>query len=87
MHRPALRRFEAGTPPIAQAVGLGVALEWLMAMPSGAIKAHEMHLTGGLLDAFDLMATSRASLSIFNTDAEIDAMVVGLKEAIATLRL
>ncbi len=27
------RKFEAGTPPVAQAIGLGAALEWMMALP------------------------------------------------------
>ena len=35
------RRFEAGTPPIAQAVGLGAALEWMLALPWEQIRAHE----------------------------------------------
>ena len=38
------RRFEAGTPPIAQAVGLGAALEWMRGLPWEAIHAHEQAL-------------------------------------------
>ena len=34
-------RFEAGTPPIMEAIGLGAALEWLSAFDHGAIAAHE----------------------------------------------
>jgi cysteine desulfurase/selenocysteine lyase len=34
-------KFEAGTPPIVEAVGLGAALEWLMAQDRVAIHAHE----------------------------------------------
>jgi len=34
-------RFEAGTPPVAAAVGLGVALEWLAAQDRPAARAHE----------------------------------------------
>lgn len=34
-------RFEAGTPPILEAIGLGAALEWLMAQDRAAIAAHE----------------------------------------------
>ncbi|MEH6472403.1 MAG: cysteine desulfurase [Halopseudomonas sp.] len=34
------RRFEAGTPPIAQAVGLAAALDWLMALPWVEIEQH-----------------------------------------------
>jgi len=135
--------FEAGTPPIAQAVSLGAALEWLLALPWKEIRAHERRLTrkmlhslqtipglriigpcteegrlplfsfdidgmhphdichildqqgialrGGhhcaqpLMDAFDLMATSRASLSIFNDEADIDALAEGLKQVIEVL--
>lgn len=34
-------RFEAGTPAIIEAIGLGVAAEWLMAQDRAAIAAHE----------------------------------------------
>ena len=34
-------RFEAGTPPILEAVGWGAALDWLMAQDRQAIAAHE----------------------------------------------
>ena len=37
-------RFEAGTPPIAQAVGLSAALNWLMNQDRHAIAAHETAL-------------------------------------------
>ncbi len=38
-------RFEAGTPPIAQAVGLAAALDYVESVGRGAIRAHEAHLT------------------------------------------
>ncbi|HZJ28589.1 MAG TPA: SufS family cysteine desulfurase [Solirubrobacterales bacterium] len=38
-------RFEAGTPPIAEAVGLGAAVEWLEGAGIEAIAAHEKELT------------------------------------------
>ncbi len=38
-------RFEAGTPPIAQAVGLGAALEFMESVGRTAINAHEAGLT------------------------------------------
>lgn len=44
------RRFEAGTPPIAQAVGLGAALGFLAALDWTEIAAHEAALTQRLLD-------------------------------------
>ena len=34
-------RFEAGTPPILEAIGFGAAAEWLMAQDRSAIAAHE----------------------------------------------
>ena len=38
-------RFEAGTPPIVQAIGLGVALEYIMSKDRKALEAHEKALT------------------------------------------
>lgn len=37
-------RFEAGTPPILEAIGLGAALEWLMRFDREAVAAHEKRL-------------------------------------------
>ncbi|HEY1073407.1 cysteine desulfurase [Brevundimonas sp.] len=37
-------RFEAGTPPILEAIGLGTALEWLSGFDRQAVAAHEMTL-------------------------------------------
>ena len=37
-------RFEAGTPPIVEAIGLGAALEWLSGFDAAAIQAHEQAL-------------------------------------------
>jgi len=34
-------RFEAGTPPILEAIGLGAAIEWLGALDRDAVTAHE----------------------------------------------
>ncbi|WGL50880.1 cysteine desulfurase [Nocardioides sp. BP30] len=39
-------KFEAGTPPIAEAVGLGAALEYLGHLGLEAIHAHEQAITG-----------------------------------------
>lgn len=47
---PPPRRFEAGTPPIAQAVGLGAALDALHTLDWAAIRAHETGLLQRLLD-------------------------------------
>lgn len=39
------KRFEAGTPPVAQAVGLGAAVEYLQRLGMHRVAAHEHHLT------------------------------------------
>jgi cysteine desulfurase/selenocysteine lyase len=43
-------KFEAGTPPIAEAVGLGAAVDYLSALGMERVRAHERELTGYLLD-------------------------------------
>jgi cysteine desulfurase/selenocysteine lyase len=43
-------RFEAGTPPIVEAVGLGVALDYLSEIGLDNIHRHEQAITGYLLD-------------------------------------
>ena len=51
---PPPHRFEAGTPPIAEAVGLGAAVDYLSALSMPKIAAHEIvitqHLLAGLRD-------------------------------------
>lgn len=42
--RPPPHRFEAGTPPIAQAIGLHAALDWLESIGWGSIQAREAEL-------------------------------------------
>jgi cysteine desulfurase/selenocysteine lyase len=134
-------KFEAGTPPIAEAVGLGAAIEYLEALGMEAVREHEVSLTsyalrtlterfgddmtiygpsepaarGGVISfsykgihphdlsqvldetavcvraghhcAKPLMrrlgvgATSRASLYIYNDEADIDALADGLASA------
>jgi cysteine desulfurase/selenocysteine lyase len=138
------RRFEAGTPPVAQAIGLGAALEWLMVLPWSDIRRYEqqqakqllqglsavrgltllgessaqgrapifsfdiqgchshdvcqvlddygVELRGGhhcaqpLMDAMGLIATTRASLAVFNNAADIEALLNGLQQAVELLR-
>ncbi|MEH6581861.1 MAG: SufS family cysteine desulfurase [Halioglobus sp.] len=138
------QRFEAGTPPVAQVIGLGAALDWLMALPWGEIRPFEQRLAsrllqgfsrieglsllgepsaedrapifsfhiegchshdicqvldeygvalrGGhhcaqpLMDALNLVATTRASLAVFNTEDDIEALLGGLQKAVELLR-
>jgi cysteine desulfurase/selenocysteine lyase len=47
---PPPARFEAGTPPIAEAVGLGAAVDYLSAVGMDAIQWHEKQLTAYALE-------------------------------------
>ena len=47
---PAPRRFEAGTPPIGQAIGLGSACNWMRGLDWTAAHDHEMGLVQRLMD-------------------------------------
>ncbi len=127
-------KFEAGTPHIAGAIGLGTAIDWLSAIGLDAVAAHEdellsyataavgripgvtligtarekasilsfslgsvhAHDIGQVLDLegiairaghhcaqpvmqrFGVAATARASFALYNTAAEVDALVAGL---------
>jgi cysteine desulfurase / selenocysteine lyase len=43
-------KFEAGTPPVAEAVGLGAAVEYLSGLGMERLRAHELQLTARLLE-------------------------------------
>ncbi len=45
------QRFEAGTPPIAEAVGMASALDYLSGLGMAEVRAHERTLTAYALDA------------------------------------
>jgi len=57
--RPPPRRFEAGTPPIGAAIGLGTALDWMQALDWDAVRAHELRLTSRLIDGLAATAGVR----------------------------
>jgi cysteine desulfurase / selenocysteine lyase len=71
-------KFEAGTPPIAEAVGLGAAVDYLAALGMERVRAHELELTGYLLDRLTEIpglrvvgppeAESRGGLASFTID-------------------
>ncbi|MFA7263329.1 MAG: SufS family cysteine desulfurase [Caulobacter sp.] len=46
-------RFEAGTPPILEAIALGAALEWLMGFDREAVAAHERALYDRAVERLD----------------------------------
>ena len=130
-------RFEAGTPPIVQAIGLGASLDYMQGLGRERIAAHEADLTAyaqqrlstvnalrlignapgkgsifafeiegvhahdvsmlidrsgvavragthcaqPLLKRFGATSTCRASMGLYNTRAEIDALVEALEKA------
>jgi cysteine desulfurase / selenocysteine lyase len=45
------RRFEAGTPPVGAAIGLGAAVQWMAGLDWAAVASHEKRLTARLLAA------------------------------------
>lgn len=131
-------RFEAGTPPIVQAIGLGAALDYVDGLGRENILAHESallayateriqeveklrligtsankgsilsfviegthphdismiidrsgvavraghHCAQPLMDRFDVPATSRASIAMYNTKEDIDRLVDALQHAV-----
>jgi cysteine desulfurase/selenocysteine lyase len=136
---PVPRKFEAGVPNMAQAVGLGAALEYLEGVGLENIHAHEIALTGRLIEGlmhidgvkifgptdlamrggavaftvdglhphdigqyldsigiavrtghhcawplnkkFDINATVRATIYLYNDEADIDALIEGVRGA------
>jgi cysteine desulfurase/selenocysteine lyase len=46
-------RFEAGTPPITEAIGLGAAVDYLEAVGMDAVRAHELSLTRYAMDTLN----------------------------------
>ncbi|MEU4574243.1 cysteine desulfurase [Nonomuraea sp. ATR24] len=50
-YAPAPHKFEAGTPPIVEAIGLGAAVDYLTGIGMAAVEAHERELTAYALDA------------------------------------
>ncbi len=81
---PVPAKFEAGTPPIAEIVGLGAAIRWVEALGWDAIEAHDAALAAHLCDrlaevpglrvygppsaATEGSAPSRAALASFTVD-------------------
>ena len=134
-------RFEAGTPPIIEAVGLAAAVDYMDGLGRAAIKEHEQaiyayareavrqfnwlrvvgdadakgailsfeaegmhahdlatildregvavraghHCAQVLMERFGVASTTRASFALYNTRADVDALVAGLEKARAIL--
>ncbi|MES2303393.1 MAG: aminotransferase class V-fold PLP-dependent enzyme, partial [Pseudomonadota bacterium] len=58
-YAPAPQRFEAGTPAIVEAIGLGAAVDFVEGIGLGAIHAHESALVGKARDALRAMNSVR----------------------------
>jgi cysteine desulfurase/selenocysteine lyase len=56
---PPPRRFEAGTPPIGPAIGLGTACNWMAALDWTATHDHEMGLVQRVLDGLQKIDGTR----------------------------
>ncbi|MBV9255843.1 MAG: aminotransferase class V-fold PLP-dependent enzyme, partial [Actinobacteria bacterium] len=68
-------KFEAGTPPIAEAIGLGAAVDYLNVVGMQAILQHEIALTQYALDA--LINRYGDDITIYGpTDAEFRGGVI-----------
>ncbi len=69
-------RFEAGTPPIAQAVGLAAALDYMESVGREAIAAHEASLTAyaherlGAINSLRIIGTARGKGPILSFTME-----------------
>ena len=49
-YAPVPHKFEAGTPPIVEAVGLGAAVDYLTELGMDAVQAHEQAVTAYALE-------------------------------------
>ncbi len=56
---PPPRRFEAGTPPIGPAIGLGAACKWMQALDWTGAQAHEMTMVQHLMDGLQKIDGAR----------------------------
>jgi cysteine desulfurase/selenocysteine lyase len=67
-YAPPPARFEAGTPPIAQAVGLGAAVDYLAGIGMDKIAAHEQAITAYALEGLQTVP----GLRIFGPTEAVD---------------
>lgn len=65
---PVPHKFEAGTPPIVEAIGLGAAVDYLTDLGMDAVRKHDVELTGYALER---LATMPAVTVYGPTDLEI----------------
>jgi cysteine desulfurase/selenocysteine lyase len=58
-YAPPPRRFEAGTPPIGPAIGLGAACRWMAALDWTQARAHDMRLAERMMDGLSRVRGAR----------------------------
>jgi cysteine desulfurase/selenocysteine lyase len=69
-------RFEAGTPPIVQAIGLGAAIDYVEGVGREAVQAHEAELTAyalerlGRINSLRLIGTAPGKGGIFSFEVK-----------------
>ncbi|NNF98870.1 MAG: cysteine desulfurase [Desulfobacteraceae bacterium] len=59
-------RFEAGTPPITQAVGLGAALDWLHRLDQPGLNRHLMTLTTQVINGLQHLSVESNAIRIIH---------------------
>ena len=65
---PVPHKFEAGTPPIVEAIGLGAAVDYLTDLGMDSVRKHDVELTGYALERLATMP----SVTVYGpTDLEI----------------
>ena len=86
-------RFEAGTPPIAEAVGLHAAVDYLESLGMDAVRESQVmdehgvcvrpghHCAKPLMRQLGVNATARASLYVYNDTDDVDALADALVAA------
>jgi cysteine desulfurase/selenocysteine lyase len=74
-------RFEAGTPPIAQAVGMGAALKWLSEQDLAGAARHLERLTGRVLDGLDAIDNGRGVMRLIGS-RELDRRLPAISFAV-----
>ena len=61
-------RFEAGTPPIAQAVGMAAALDWISGLDGEGAQAHLNLLTGRMMDGLSHLDGNRGRIKLLGPE-------------------
>src|SRR5919112_291355 len=94
-YAPPPARFEAGTPPIAEAIALGAAVDYLSGIGMAGIHPHDVgqilddlgvevrvghHCARPVCARFGVAAMTRASFYLYTTTDEIDALARGIEQ-------